>query len=216
MSVVRIEALRALAALIGAAIPELDGHVCTGIAPSSEHEHVPNVSIMPTRWTFDPDGIAEHASLPGNVLVWNVGEHSCTMVISIVASSPAQRWDLEAKILDLFLSSRHPLTDFPRPGVIVIPVTSCPELAQWLAAFELETDEWFDGAALDRRYESRIVCNGVIPALTIQRPVYTINQLVLGVTQDMTTTLTPATTIPPVVDLVSINEDGTITPITPS
>lgn len=210
MSVVRIEALRALAALIELQIPELRGHVCTGAPPSSEFEHVPNLSIQPTKWSYEPEQAEQSAELPGNVVVWNVGQHSCAMVLAILAASPAQRWDLEAKVLDLFLSSVHPLTGHHRPGVIVIPVAELPELADWFAAFELESDEWNDTLALDRRYESRITVNGIIPALTTERAVYTIKQLILGVTEDMDTTFTPATAIPPAVDLVSINEDGSI------
>lgn len=215
MSVVRIEALRALAALIELQIPELAGHVCTGVAPSSEFEHVPNLSIQPTKWRFDAEQAEIAASLPGNTVVWNVGEHSCAMVLSILAASPAQRWEIEAKVLDLFLSSVHPLTGHHRPGVIVIPVTACPELSEWSAAFELESDEWSDTMALERRYESRIVVNGIIPALTIERAVYTIQQLILGVTADMDTTFTPATAIPPAVELVSITEDGAISSYEP-
>lgn len=208
--VVRIEALRALAALIEANIPELLERVCTGVAPSSEHEAVPNLSIQPTKWSYQPEQAGEHVSLPGNVLVWNVGEHECAMVLSLVTATPAQRWELEAKILDLFLSSVHPLTGYHRAGVVVLPVAACPQLGEWFCSFELDSDEWNDTLALDRRYESRMVITAHIPALTIERPVYTLNELILGVTEDMDTTLTVATAIPPTVELITINEDGTI------
>lgn len=214
MSVVRIEALRALAKLFERTIPEVAGHVCTGVAPSSEFEHVPNISIQPTRWTYEPEQAEERATLPGNVVVWEVGYHACTCVISIVTATIGQRWDLEAKVLDLFISSVHPVSKMHRPGVIVLPVTACPALGRWVSSFELESDEWSDTLALDRRYESRIVINAIIPALTIERPIYTINELILGVTEDMATQFTPSTAIPPAVDLVTINEDGTITAAT--
>lgn len=214
MSVVRIAALRALGALIEAAVPELAGHVCVGVAPSSEFEHLPNLSIQPTKWTFDPEQEDEHTTLPGNVMVWRVGEHSCAMVMSIVAATPAQRWELEAKVLDIFLGYRHPLTDVATPGVLVVPVSECPQLGDWIASFELESDEWSDTLALDRRYESRTVISAHIPALTIQTRVYTLNTLILGITADFDTTFTPATAIPPAVELVTINEDGTITATT--
>lgn len=203
--IVRIEALKALAALISAAIPELDGHVCAGIAPSSEYEKVPNVSINPSRWKFEPDGASEYATLPGNVLVWDMGDHECTMTISIVASSPAQRARLEAQVIDLFLSGMSD-DGFPRGGVIVLPITACPELSEFTASFELESDEWNDVLAADRRYESRIVCNGIIPALTIERPVYTINSLILGVEVQASSTARASGALP----LVTINEDGSI------
>lgn len=206
--IVRIEALRTLGALFEARIPELAGHVCVGV--SSEHEEVPNLSIQPTQWTYDPQQADEHTSLPGNVLVWNVGEHAAACVISIVTATPGQRWELEQKVLDVFLGSVHPLTGYHMPGVVCLPVTQCPQLGEWSAAYELDSDEWGDALALDRRYESRISITAHIPALVIETPVYTIEQLFLGVTEDMTTTFTPATAIPPAVELVTINEDGTI------
>lgn len=214
MSVVRIEALRALERLIELRIPELAGHVCID-EPGSAFEEMPNVSIIPSKWTFVPEQADDSVTLPGNVVVWNVGQHECPCVLSVLATSKAQRWELEAKLLDLFLSSRHPLTDIPRPGILVLPVTACPQLSQWLASFELESDEWNDTLAQDHRYESRIVLTAIIPALTVQTPVYTIEQLILGITEDMTTTFTPATAIPPAVELVSINEDGSISTFEP-
>lgn len=210
MSVVRIEALRALAALLQTAIPELSGHVCTGTPPSSEFEHVPNLAIMPSKWTYDPEQEDERATLPGNRVVYRVGEHNCACVLSLVTGTVGERWTLEAKILDLFLRAKHPLTGHRQPGVIVLSINSLPELARWVASFELESDEWNDQLALDRRYESRIVINAHIPALVVDSPVYTIEQLILGVTEDMSTTFTPATAIPPAVELVVINQDGSI------
>lgn len=209
MSVVRIEALRAFAKLLELSIPELVGHVCVD-EDAGAFEEVPNVSIIPSKWTFAPEQAEEHVTLPGNVVVWDVGEHTCACVLSVIASSKAQRWTLEQKILDLFLSQRHPVSDMPLTGVIMLAISACPQLGQWSAAFELDSDEWNDTLAQDRRYESRIVMTATIPALTIQTPVYTLEQLLLGVTHDMTTTFTPATAIPPAVELVVINEDGSI------
>lgn len=212
VAVVRIEALRALAALIQLKIPELRDRVCVGV--SGEHEEMPNLSIQPTVWNYEPEQQGEHATLPGNVVVWNNGQHTCACVLSIVAPTPGQRWTLEAKVLSLFLESRHPLTDMPLAGVLVVPVTSCPQLSRWVASFDLESDTWNDNNAQDKRLESRITVNAQIPALSVQTPVYTINSLILGVTEDMDSTFTPDTAIPPVVELVSINEDGSITRIT--
>lgn len=214
MSVVRIEALRALAALIELRIPELAGHVCPGTPPSSENEHIPNLSIQPGKWRFEPGQRDEHAVLPGNVVVYDVGDHEAPCVLSILAATPAQRWILEDKVLELFRSSKHD-SGFDLAGVLVFQVAACPELARWVCSFELDSDEWIDTLALERRYESRIVVTATIPALTIDRPVYTIQQLILGVTEDRTSTFTPATAIPPAVELVTINDDGTISPYTP-
>ena len=210
MSIVRIKALEALGALIASAVPELQGHVCVGIAPPGEFEALPNVSIEPTTWEFLPEQEDEQRTLPGNRVVYRVGEHACACVISVVTASIAKRWEIEAAVLDLFLRAKHPLTGHRQPGVIVAPVTACPELGQWIASFELESDAWNESYALDRRYESRITINAHIPALIVDSPIYTINELILGLTQDMQTTFTPATAIPPAVELVVINEDGSI------
>jgi len=213
--VVRIAALEAFAALIELAIPELAGHVCAGTAPSGELEELPNLSIMPQRWKYIPEQASEVATLPGNRVVYDVGDHDAACVVSIMATSPTQRARLEAKVLDLFLRTKHPLTDMHMPGVVVLLVSACPDLSAWSCAFDLESDEWIDTLALDRRYESRIMITASIPALTVDAPVYSIDQLILGVTHDLTSTFTPATAIPPAVELVTINADGTISPFTP-
>ena len=212
MAIVRLEALQALELAIEALIPGLDCF-CVDQSPPSELECFPSVSLMPTRWTFEPEQALEARTLPGNVQVWNVGQHTSPVMISILATTLHERYVIEAKILDLFLSQRHPLTGIHRPGILVLPVNACPELGEWLASFELESDEWNNSSAFDRRYESRIMITAIIPALTIERPVYTIDELQLGLTPDMTRTFTPATFLASDVEVVSISEDGTITAV---
>lgn len=209
MSVVRIEALEALARLIAEAISELEGHICVGQAPSGEMEAIPNISINPGRWDFLPYQEAQHATLPGNVVVFDNGDHTCPVTISILAGSPRQRAVLEAQVLDLFQKQKHPLSGFRMPGTIMISVAEIPELSEWVVTFDLDSDEWIDVLALDRRYESRIMATCTIPALTIDEPVYTINQLIMGVQA----LARPANG--PVIDLVTINEDGSIAPFAP-
>lgn len=213
--IVRIEALAALAALIQLRIPELQDRVCIGQPPPGHMEHVPNLAIEPTRWTYEPQQADEGITLPGNVVVCNVGDHYCSCVISIVANTPRDRARIEQRVLDLFTGSKHPRTGMPMPGVLVFAITACPTLGRWVCSFDLESDEWNNSLALDRLYESRIVVAAKIPALCIERPVYTINELILGVTHDMATAFTPATAIPPAVELVLINEDGSISPYEP-
>lgn len=210
MSVVRIEALRAFGAFIERMVPELAGHVCVADTPPNEYESMPNVSIIPGKWDYAPEQRSDHAELPGNTVVYNVGEHNAPCVISVMASTRTERAALEQKIVALFYGNDHPLDGMPLDGVIMLPVNTCPALSRWSASFDLESDEWNDTLAQDRRFESRIVCTAGIPALTIKTPVYTIEQLLLGITEDMSTTFTPATAIPPAVELVVINEDGSI------
>lgn len=205
--VVRIEALEAFTALIEREIPELAGHTCAGQAPSSELERLPNLSIEPSRWMFDADQQAEHAVLPGNVVVYDNGNHEANCAISIMATSPRQRAKLEAKVISLFLGGEHPLTGMPMPGVLVFQISDCPEVSRWSCSFDLDDDQWVETFALDRRYESRIAVTARIPALSVRRPVYSISQLILGVAADPVTP--PAQ---PTVDVVTINFDGSISP----
>lgn len=208
--VVRIEALRAFCALVELEIPELAGRTCAGQAPSSEMEELPNLSIEPAEWMFEREQARMVATLPGNVAVFEVGNHEAACSISIVAGTVGQRALLEAKVLDLFLRSVHPLTGQAMPGVVVFSVAACPELSRWSCSFDLESDRWDEHAALDRRYESRIAVTATIPALTVRRPVYSIAQLILGVAE-IPTSNRP---VPPT-ELVTINIDGTLQAFAP-
>lgn len=209
--IVKIHALEALAALIGCEIPELEGHTCVDV-PAGEMETVPNLSIEAGRWTFDPEQEAEHAILPGNRVVYDVGDHVAPCVISIVTATPAQRRRLEAEVIDLFLRQKHPVTGWPLVGVIMIPISACPDVAQWVCGFDLDSEEWMSHK-LDRRYESRIMITATVPALTVDRAVYTLNQLRLGLqAQDAKPIDEAAATAP--IELVTINDDGTISPAT--
>ncbi|HSR79096.1 MAG TPA: hypothetical protein VLN57_21160 [Xanthobacteraceae bacterium] len=216
-AVVRIAALEAFTALIEQQIPALAGRTCAGQAPSSELEEIPNLSIEPSRWTYEMDSVGDAtqvALLPGNVAVWDVGYHEGTCAVSILASSPRQRALLEQQVLDLFLSAKHPLTGMRQPGCLSFLISSCPEVGQFASLFFLEDDAWVETLALDRRYESRIGVGCWIPALVLETPVYEIQTLQLAVGAS-TTTDPAADPAPPTLEpleLVTINADGSVSP----
>lgn len=203
--------LEALATFIQAKIPELSGHVCVGQAPASEDEEIPNLSIDVGKWKYEPEELSEHAVMPGNVAIYEVGEFTAGVVLSIVAGTPGERRTLGAKVLELFLSARHPLNGIATPGFLSFEITACPELSKWSCSFDLDDDEWIDTAALDRRYESRITATCAHPALTRRTPVYTIETLVLETQQIPPTTTTPVAPA----SLVTIDINGHIEPFTP-
>lgn len=212
MSVVRIEALRALAGVIEAAVPELAGKVNTGQQPSSTVQTYPTLTIIPGPLKYDPAQAIESATIgdpAAGVVVFNVGAHYGPIQLRLVTTTIGERWTLEQKIEDLFLGG--PM----RPGVVVVPVTTCADLGNWIAAFELDGDQWVDMGAFDRKLESLITVNGVIPALVTRTDAYPINTLVLGViagiAPDFNTTITPDTMVPPGVEVVQIHDDGTMT-----
>ena len=206
VSVVRIEALKALAAVIEAAVPDLAGKVLTEQQPPGAVQTYPTLTLVVGRLKYFPDQESEYATIgdpaDGNV-VYNVGDRIGPLQLRLVASTIGQRRQLEQQITNLFLSQEM------RPGILVVPVTTCPELSDWIAAFEYEDDEWFDASAFDRKLESLIVVTAIIPALVARTGVRVIDRLVLGLTEDMTKPFTADTMVPPDVETVLINQDGT-------
>jgi hypothetical protein len=210
MAIVLLEWMKSLAARIEAAVPELVGKVKTEQQPAGVEQVYPTLTITHGTLKFEPFGEFEHATIGdpslGNV-VFNVGERSGPVQLRIVATTPGERMLLEQKVTNLFLSQER------RAGILVCEVTACPELGNWLAAFEYDSDQWINVDAFDRKLESLIIVNGILPALVARTAVYEIGDLVLGLTADFTTEFT--STMVPGVEVVKINDDGTIEPWMP-
>ncbi len=208
MSVIRLEALRRLEELIVCAIPELDGKVCVGQAPSGKDLTFPNLSLDPVRMKYFPDQALESFEPNQNTVVMNVGRHEGLLQIRIGAATLTKRYELEQAMMDLFLST--PL----HPGVLFSQVTSCPSLGPFTAAWELDEDEWRDEKAFNNQFYSEITCLGIIPALVTRRDAFTIEQLQLGLTHEFGTVINSSNfNNNPDVEVVQINEDGTITAV---
>lgn len=208
MAVVRLEALRALEIAIECAIPALKGKICVGQAPVGHRLEYPSLSIDPVRWKYAPDQAQETVEIARDRVVMNVGRHTATIQIEIVAADLSQRYELEQKVIDLFLST--PL----HPGVLLTPVSACPALGTFIAAWEYDEDEWIDVAAHDGKFISRIIFDGIIPALVTRGEAYTIEQLQLGLTQDFEKVFDKTTfNSDPAVDVIQIKEDGTFTSV---
>jgi hypothetical protein len=209
--IVRLDAMDALARMIACEIPILEGHICVGQAPSSEQQEYPHLSIDPAgRWLFDPQQQEQKATLPGGRTIYNVGDHEVSVQLKLQTTTPRQRAELEQRVIDLFLAQEDE-SGLPRPGVIVVHVTACPELYRWTAAFELEGDEWDDEKAFDAQLASIITVRASIPALVTRCGEYTIQTLRLGIINDLEATVSPA--MSPPVEVVTINQDGSITPV---
>jgi hypothetical protein len=218
MAVVRVEALRALAAAIETAVPALAGKVKVGQQPSNVEQTYPTLTLVPARWKFEPHQESVHATIgdaaDGNV-VFNVGAHAGIVQLRIVATTPGERYELEQRVIDVLLGQEG------RPGVFVVPVTAIASLSSWIAAFEYEADSWNDGFAFDRKLESLIELNAIVPALVARTGVYEIDELVLGLEiaadLDALPDLPPDTEISDVagVEVVVIDEDGNLSPYVP-
>lgn len=202
--IVKLDALNNLAAVIAAAVPGLAGKITVHQAPSGTQLAHPNLAlVLAGRMTFQPFERALQQDLGGNVVVWNVGAHEGNLQLRLVATTSLERMKYEQALIDLFMQREL------APGVVVVPVVSSGGIS-WTAAFEYDDSQWMDTSAQEREYDSIINVNAVVPALVVASPVYTIEELILGLTHDMTTTFTPTTAVPPAVELVQINPDGTL------
>lgn len=206
MAIVKLLAMQNLQAAIAAAMPGAFASITVQIEPSAILEQFPNLEIiLPGRMMYEPDQRDLQADLGNNTVVWNIGLHTGPVQLRVVASTSLERFALEQALVN-FLMSRP-----GSPGVIVVAVTESAQLS-WAASFEYEDSQLFDQRAQERQYESAITVNASIPVLVTETPVYDVNSLILGLTGDFVTHFTPSTAIPPVVELVEIHEDGTITP----
>lgn len=209
MALVRLEVLKSLAARIATAVPALVGKILSGQQSSGKDQTYPTLTLLPGKMTFEPLQEVEHATIGdpanGNV-VFNVGAHSGPLQMRIVATTVGQRMQLEQDVTNFFMAQER------RAGIVITEVTTCPDLSMFLAAFEYDSDQWIDVDAFDRKLESVVMVNAIIPALVLRANVYEIDSLVLGLTADLTTAFTTDTMIPPGVEVVQINDDGTFSP----
>lgn len=208
MPVLKLEALRALQASILAAVPDLAGHIYVGQVPPNVKLCDPTLVVHAVRWRYQPQQEVEHlASEASTTVVFNVGRHIATVQLRLYTSTPAKRYEYQELISNVFLGTEG------HPGVLLTTVTAYPALGNYLAAWELQEEEWEDEKVFDSQYWGITVLNGIIPALVTRANVYTIDELRLGLTADFETVFTGSTFESSTsVEVVKINEDGTLTP----
>jgi len=204
VAVVRIEALRGLLRAIKCAVPELEARICPGQAPPDKERVWPHLNVDLGRLRYAPDQASDHHDPGGDRLVVNVGHHQGPALLRLGAQTLGQRYELEQKLLDLFLSQ-------DAPGILITPITSAPELGTWVVEWMLDDDEWQDDRAFDRQFFSVITLTVTIPALVTRCGVHTINDLRLGLA-DLGAVATPST-FGSAAEVVRINDDGTLTPL---
>lgn len=209
MAVVRLEAMRALQKAIVDAVPEFgDGqmHVVISQAPPNKKLCLPSLVIDPVRFRYLPDQESEHFEPDPARLVLNVGRHEATVQLRLAAATPFERYELQDKLVDLFLRTEG------HPGVLMTPVSACPALGEFLASWEMDEDEWQDEKVFDVQYWGMVTLTGVIPAL-VTRGVHRMEDIRLGLTGDFETAFGSANVAASssTVEVVRINEDGTFT-----
>lgn len=202
MAVVRLEALRALRAAIECAIPELEGKICAGQSPVDRDRPALSLAIIVGRLGYEPDQDEPRFEPAVDKLVVNVGRHEGPVKLALTAPTLGQRYELEQRLIDLFLAGDGEGS----PGVLTTPVTSCPELGEFVAAWCLDSDEWDDEKVFERRFVAEITLTATIPALVTRCGVYRITDLRLGLAEFGVPTSST-------VETVRINVDGTTTPV---
>ena len=199
MSVLRTRALELFKAFLECNVPELENSICAGPAEAPKMRTWPHLAISPVRFTLYPNQEFVHDGTLPTQAVLNVGRFEGLVQLRLGATSTRMRAELESKVTNCFFLQEG------RPGVIVLPVPECPDA---IVAWELDADEWSNEAAFTKQWYSIMTVTVQIPALVTRDGVYTIEDLQLILTDDLTTA---ASSLPDSKkETVQVLEDGTI------
>lgn len=201
MAVIRSHAMKLLAECIALYVPELKGKIGAGPCEAPQQRQWPHLNIWPIRFTYHPDQAAWHKDLGPSRAVMNVGRHEGIVQLRLGANTHERRLDLEEKVLSVFLRTPG------RPGVLVTPVPDCHDAT---VAWELDTDEWENELAFSKKWFSILAVLVQIPALVTRDGAYSMEELRLTLTSDLTTPIddVPASQQ----ETAELLEDGTVTP----
>lgn len=218
MSAVRLASFRKLAETIRNTIPELRDSVF--IQPSDGSQSMPfseplscPISLEITRsvFTYFPDQREVHGCPEPQVAIFKAGYHEGEIELRLAAPDPDERAEVEQKILEMFIGAEDPVTELPRPGVLVTVVTDCPRLNQFVASWELDDGDWREEAVFDRSRQSILSVNAMVPALAVRGSTPTIQSLRVAFTEDFDREFDTTVTSGEGVEVVQIDEDGNIT-----
>jgi hypothetical protein len=205
MAIVKIEALRSLLDVVELAVPPLRGRTRVVHTPPDEKIDYPKLVAIPASWTFRPEQAFEYIEPATDSLVECVGRWISTVQLRLVASTLFDRYALIEQINDLFLQREG------APGVLLTSVTKCESLGSFKAAWEFDDLGWDDEHAFSAQYWSIATISATVPALITRGATYMINDLRLGIA-DMDVTVNASTfNTSADVEVVRVNEDGTIT-----
>ncbi len=214
VAVVKLCALECLGEIITASVPELEGRVCVGVSPNTHGQTYPSLAINAAgRWKFMGSTVEELEVGLLRTSVRRVGHHEGMVQLVVLADNPQLRDELAQAVVDVFTGFEDE-AGWPHPGTVLARVTRCG-LVPWTACFDVESDEWDNRRAFEQLYEGVIQVEGTIPALVVKRGVPRIETLVLGLTHDLSTTPSVDMMSAPTVEVVRINEDGSIEPYAP-
>jgi hypothetical protein len=201
MAVLRTHAMDALKACIALYVPELQGKICAGPTEAPKTRVWPHLAIYPVRFSYFPNQAHEHKELGASKVVMNVGRHEGLVQLRLGATTHNRRIELEEKVINVFLRTPG------RPGVLVTEIAACHDAT---VAWELDTDEWQNELAFSKQWFSLLTVLVQIPALVTREGVYSIEELRLTLTEDLTT---PYDDLPASQqETVKLLEDGSLEP----
>lgn len=210
MAVVKFEALKWLAGRIACAIPELDGRICVGQSPPNHGLTFPSLAIVPVgKWrriVYQDDDQVFYQS-PGRIVV-ELGRHEVMVQLQIGCATPSERYTLEQRVeMEVFDATEG------HPGIVFGGVPAlAEEFGDVQVSAELDDDEWNDLKAFQGQSWSYMDARLFVPMLAIRKG-FTIHEVVLGLTDDFASTVTPSSfNTDPNIERVTVNEDGTISP----
>ena len=205
--VVRLEALRALAAEIDASVPDLKSKTEIHQVPPDYKAGWPRVAVIAGgAMRYEPRQEYVKTRVSDSAIVVNVGSWITTAQIRLGCATPAERFALEEKLTEMFWRVEN------QPGLLLTTVTACPHLGDILASWDIGDTDWADEFAFSSQYWTVLSLDAVIPALVTREGVYSLNELRLGVTDDFSLPETSAA-FDTLTQKVTVNQDGTVTPI---
>jgi hypothetical protein len=204
MGAIRLESMTALRTALLAVVPTLEIRV--GQQLPNKNLCLPSLVIRPTSFRYHPNQEEDYVPPDPDetVVISQVGTHEGLVQLLLYTATSGDRYTIEQKLIDAFLTPEG------RPGVLLTTVSGDPDLGTFLASWELDEEEWVDEKAFSNQLGSLLPVMATIPALIKRTGVPTIDELVLALTNDFETVFTPETLVPPAVELVEINDDGTI------
>lgn len=203
MAIVRLEVMKALQAVIAAAAPGLE--MVVGPPNAERKVCFPSLAIHPTRFRFDGGQESHYFSPDSSHEVVHVGTHEATLQLRLLTATPGERYALEEKLINMFFATEG------HPGVLLTLVPALnAQFGSFQVAWELEDDEWADEKAYADILGSVITVTAIVPALATRAGVYNQDELFLAFSEEMLRPFTTGTLLPPLVEVIEINEDGSI------
>ena len=210
---------QALTSYLTSAVPGLT--VTAEAADPEQKKKFPSVQVLPHKMRFMPfvadavagdDDTMDAAVIGSNTdLIWNIGEWEGPVEIRLVAKNAPEREKYQAAILAALNG------DEDRPGVTELSVPATPFYASGgpvvstytaKGAVFLELDEWQEEMVFEKHRFDFIEVEAQYPMLVLKRDVRNIEELILGLTENMKDDVSA---IPPSdIESVSISDDGSI------